>query len=140
MMHEHISQERTSGHVDGLQGGTAEAFRINEARLQTALLHAESSYKQLERTQSQLRAIVDASQEAMLLLTPDGRPILGRDPLVSGLWYAVGHGRNGILLAALTGDVIGDLMIGKQLDFDLSPFLIDRFETPSAISRQQADR
>ncbi len=73
-------------------------------------------------------------------LTPDGRPILGRDPLVSGLWYAVGHGRNGILLAALTGDVIGDLMIGKQLDFDLSPFLIDRFETPSAISRQQADR
>ena len=60
-------------------------------------------------------------------LTPDGRPILGRDPEVRGLWYAVGHGRNGILLAALTGDVIGDLMIGKELDFDLAPFLIDRF-------------
>jgi glycine oxidase len=61
-------------------------------------------------------------------LTPDGRPILGRDPEVAGLWYAVGHGRNGILLAALTGDVIGDLMVDKQLDFDLTPFLIDRFE------------
>lgn len=60
-------------------------------------------------------------------LTPDGRPILGRDPEVSGLWYAVGHGRNGILLAALTGDVIGDLVLGKALDFDLGPFLIDRF-------------
>jgi len=60
-------------------------------------------------------------------LTPDGRPILGRDPEVAGLWYAVGHGRNGILLAALTGDVIGDLIVGKQLDFDLTPFLIDRF-------------
>ena len=61
-------------------------------------------------------------------LTPDGRPILGRDPEVRGLWYAVGHGRNGILLAALTGDVIGDLMTGKELDFDLGPFLVDRFE------------
>jgi len=60
-------------------------------------------------------------------LTPDGRPILGPDPEVAGLWYAVGHGRNGILLAALTGDVIGDLMTGKALDFDLGPFLVDRF-------------
>ncbi|HEX4561883.1 MAG TPA: FAD-dependent oxidoreductase [Gemmatimonadales bacterium] len=60
-------------------------------------------------------------------LTPDGRPILGRDPEVSGLWYAAGHGRNGILLAALTGDVIGDLIVGKSLDFDLGPFLMDRF-------------
>ena len=62
-------------------------------------------------------------------LTPDGRPILGPDPGVRGLWYAVGHGRNGILLAALTGDVIGDLIVGKQLDFDIGPFLIDRFRT-----------
>ena len=61
-------------------------------------------------------------------LTPDGRPILGPDPDTRGLWYAVGHGRNGILLAALTGDVIGDLLIGKELDFDLAPFLIDRFQ------------
>ena len=60
-------------------------------------------------------------------LTPDGRPILGPDPQLQGLWYAVGHGRNGILLAALTGDVIGDLMTGKALDFDLRPFLVDRF-------------
>jgi glycine oxidase len=60
-------------------------------------------------------------------LTPDGRPILGRDPDVRGLWYAVGHGRNGILLAALTGDLIADLILEKGLDFDLSPFLIDRF-------------
>src|SRR2546430_13433538 len=26
--------------------------------------------------------------------TSDGRPILGRDPDVEGLWYATGHGRN----------------------------------------------
>src|SRR5205823_11909465 len=53
---------------------TEEAFRISEARLQTALHRAEDNYAQLERTKSQLRAIIDASQEAMLFLSPDGRP------------------------------------------------------------------
>src|SRR5216110_365086 len=42
--------------------------------------------------------------------TPDGRPILGRDPEVERLWYATGHGRNGILLAALTGEIVADLL------------------------------
>src|SRR5437764_2667811 len=52
-----------------------EAFRISEVRLQTALHRAEDNYMQLERTKSQLRAIIDASQEAMLFLSPDGRPL-----------------------------------------------------------------
>src|ERR1700730_3113208 len=52
-----------------------EAFRINEARLQTALQLAEANSAQLERTKSQLRAIIDASQEAMLFLSPGGRPL-----------------------------------------------------------------
>jgi len=54
---------------------TEEAFRISEVRLQTALHRAEDNYAQLERTKSQLRAIIDASQEAMLFLSPDGRPL-----------------------------------------------------------------
>jgi signal transduction histidine kinase/ActR/RegA family two-component response regulator len=36
---------------------------------------AETNYAQLERTKSQLRAIIDASQEAMLFLSPGGRPL-----------------------------------------------------------------
>src|SRR5437016_3038871 len=52
-----------------------EAFHISEARLQAALQLAQANYAQLERTKSQLRAIIDASQEAMLFLSPDGRPL-----------------------------------------------------------------
>src|SRR6267378_4500244 len=51
-------------------------------------------------------------------VTPDGRPIVGADPETRGLWFATGHGRNGILLAALTGDVIGDLLAGGATDVD----------------------
>jgi len=55
-------------------------------------------------------------------LTPDGRPIVGADPETEGLWFATGHGRNGILLAALTGEVIGDLLAHGECEVDISPF------------------
>src|SRR5216110_3909466 len=59
--------------------------------------------------------------------TPDGRPILGRDPEVERLWYATGHGRNGILLAALTGEITADLLTSGIPDVDISPLRVDRF-------------
>ncbi|MBI4421351.1 MAG: glycine oxidase ThiO [Gemmatimonadetes bacterium] len=51
--------------------------------------------------------------------SPDGRPFIGRDPTVEGLWYATGHGRNGILLAPITGEIIGDLFTGPPVEHDL---------------------
>lgn len=52
--------------------------------------------------------------------TPDGRPIVGRDPEIDGLWYATGHGRNGVLLAALTAEIIGDLVSTGQTSVDFA--------------------
>ena len=60
-------------------------------------------------------------------VTPDSLPILGPDPDVQGLWYATGHGRNGILLAALTGDIIAELLQSGSSTVDLSPFSVGRF-------------
>src|SRR5881409_3875765 len=60
-------------------------------------------------------------------VTPDGRPILGRDPEVERLWYATGHGRNGILLAALTGEITADLLTSGVPDVDIAPLRVDRF-------------
>ncbi|MEX2155311.1 MAG: glycine oxidase ThiO [Gemmatimonadales bacterium] len=68
-------------------------------------------------------------------VTPDGRPIVGADPDVRGLWYATGHGRNGVLLAALTGEIIGSLLARGECDMDITPFAPARFQ-PSAVSRQ----
>lgn len=53
-------------------------------------------------------------------VTPDGRPIVGADAETRGLWYATGHGRNGILLAALTGEIIGDLLAKGASDVDIA--------------------
>jgi glycine oxidase len=66
-------------------------------------------------------------------VTPDGRPILGADPDVSGLWYATGHGRNGILLAGITGEIIGDLLATGHTDMDIGGLTITRFSARQPV-------
>jgi glycine/D-amino acid oxidase-like deaminating enzyme len=60
-------------------------------------------------------------------MTPDGLPIIGAEPRLQGLWYATGHGRNGILLAGLTGLLMRQLLEGETPVEDLEPFAPDRF-------------
>jgi glycine oxidase len=59
--------------------------------------------------------------------TPDGRPIIGRDPHVSRLWYATGHGRNGILLAGYTGELVARLHSSETIEHDLACVSPGRF-------------
>lgn len=67
-------QEREAGITDAATRALRDAFRIYEGNLQTALQRLETNYTQLERTQSQMRAIIDSSPDAILFLTTDGRP------------------------------------------------------------------
>jgi glycine oxidase len=60
-------------------------------------------------------------------MTPDGLPIIGPDPDHPALLYAVGHSRNGVLLAPLTGDCIAALATDSTPPAELRPFSIDRF-------------
>ena len=60
-------------------------------------------------------------------LTPDGRPIVGPDPDVRGLWYATGHGRNGVLLAGLTGEIIGSLIATGESEVEIASLAPERF-------------
>lgn len=46
--------------------------------------------------------------------TKDGLPIIGEHPNYSGLVYATGHYRNGVLLAPATGKLVKELMIDKR--------------------------
>ncbi|HEY7192468.1 MAG TPA: glycine oxidase ThiO [Gemmatimonadales bacterium] len=60
-------------------------------------------------------------------LTPDGRPIVGPDPDVRGLWYATGHGRNGVLLAGLTGEIIASLVATGESEVEIASLAPERF-------------
>jgi glycine oxidase len=63
-----------------------------------------------------VRAKVRRSWAGLRPVTPDGMPIIGPEPEVQGLWYATGHGRNGILLAGLTGRLIAKMLGGDAIE------------------------
>jgi len=58
--------------------------------------------------------------------TPSGNPILGPVDGWDGLLLATGHFRNGVLLSAITGKIISDLVLGEPSPTDISPFLYER--------------
>ena len=60
-------------------------------------------------------------------LSPDGLPIIGREPRLTGLWYATAHGRNGILLSGITGVLITRLLSGENEVEHLAPLRPERF-------------
>ncbi|SFS81551.1 glycine oxidase ThiO [Marininema halotolerans] len=57
--------------------------------------------------------------------TPDGMPYLGASGTTSNLFIAGGHFRNGILLSAITGKLMADLIVGEQTPL-LEPFSPNR--------------
>jgi len=105
----------TMEHV-GFDARTTEAG-LAEIRLATARLCPAIAQSVARRSWAGLRPV-----------TPDGLPILGADPDVNGLWYATGHGRNGILLAGITGEILADLLSSGQTDIDISELSVSRFE------------
>jgi len=60
-------------------------------------------------------------------MTPDARPIIGRDPDLPSVFYACGHGKNGILLAPITAECVASLIAGSPPPLDISSFDIQRF-------------
>lgn len=60
-------------------------------------------------------------------MTPDGLPILGADPECAGLVYATGHGRNGILLGPITGEIVRDLIVRGETSLDVTAYGVTRF-------------
>ena len=62
--------------------------------------------------------------------TPDEGPLLGKSA-IEGLWLATGHYRNGILLAAITADLLSADLLGDTQNLEecslLNEFRWDRF-------------
>ena len=64
-------------------------------------------------------------------MTRDALPIIGSDPEHPSILYACGHGRNGILLAPLTGALLASIVTGSPSPTDPAPFSPLRFNAPT---------
>ena len=58
---------------------------------------------------------------------PDSLPVIGRAPRASNAWLAFGHGHVGLTAAAPTGEMIADLVAGREPFMDIAPFAAERF-------------
>ncbi len=76
---------------------------------------------------SLLRTKVRRTWAGLRPMSSDGLPIIGPEPLMQGLWYATGHGRNGILLAGITGVLVRQLIEREAPAVGLEAFAADRF-------------
>ena len=71
------------------------------------------------------------TQETWAGLRPvcsDGLPVLGQSPAIDNVFLALGHGRNGILLAPITAELIADAIVNNQPP--PAAFLPTRFGLP----------
>jgi len=59
--------------------------------------------------------------------TPDHNQIIGASCDVEGFFYATGFSGHGFLMAPATSEVVRDLVLGKEPEFDVSGFAVDRF-------------
>ncbi|MFK7898649.1 MAG: glycine oxidase ThiO [Myxococcota bacterium] len=79
---------------------------------------AEGVATLLERARRLFPELRDASfTRAWAGLRPvsaDGLPWVGPWAEVDGLWVAAGHGRNGVLLSAVTSQILGEAILGKS--------------------------
>lgn len=58
---------------------------------------------------------------------PDSLPVLGRAPHVANAYFAFGNGHVGLTSAAPAGEVIADLVGGREPTLDLGPYSAARF-------------
>jgi D-amino-acid dehydrogenase len=66
-------------------------------------------------------------------VTADGLPRIGRWEQLSGLTVAAGFNGNGFSWAAITGQLVADLVTGQPPRFDLPPFDPNRFFTAGTV-------
>ena len=58
---------------------------------------------------------------------PDSLPIIGASPNQPGVYFAFGHGHQGLVGASQTAKAIDELIRGAEVSMALKPFSIDRF-------------
>jgi sarcosine oxidase subunit beta len=78
-----------------------------------------------------LPALADASIShawaGLYEMSPDGNPIIGAAPPVEGLFLINGFSGHGFQHSPAAGRILADVIAGRDPQFDLTPFALDRF-------------
>jgi heterotetrameric sarcosine oxidase beta subunit len=83
-----------------------------------------------------LPALADASVShawaGLYEVTPDANPIVGPAVTVEGLFLINGFSGHGFQHSPAAGRIVADVIAGRDPQFDLTPFALERFARPAA--------
>ncbi|MFI5206403.1 MAG: glycine oxidase ThiO [Gemmatimonadales bacterium] len=108
-----------------LLGSTMERVGFDKGTTEEGLAHIRNQASLI--LPALARAPFTRTWSGLRPMSPDGLPILGYDPEVRGLIYATGHGRNGMLLGPISGEIVRDLVVRGETSWDISAYSIRRF-------------
>ena len=66
-------------------------------------------------------------------MSPDHNALIGEAPGPSRFIYATGFSGHGFLQAPAVGEVLRDLVIGREPVVDIAPLSVERFANPDAL-------
>ncbi|GHB23788.1 NAD(P)/FAD-dependent oxidoreductase [Salinicola rhizosphaerae] len=68
-------------------------------------------------------------------VTIDGLPVLGNSARYDRLIHSFGYSAHGFQLSAITGEIVRDLACEREPKLPITPFAIQRFDTPRSTAR-----
>lgn len=113
---------------DGLRfAGTVEFAGVdapqNDARAHTIWRKGRAALRETEGLENPKMSLWMGRRPTM----PDFRPVIGAAPGVADCWFAFGHQHLGLTFGARTGQIVAELVAGRDPGLDLEPFRADRF-------------
>ena len=108
-----------------LVGGTVEDVGFDERPTADALAELLSAATELVPEVG--RASFEDVRVGLRPIMPDELPVVGQSSHTLGLLYALGHYRNGVMLAPLTAKLIADLIVSETTDTLLEAVAPQRF-------------
>lgn len=83
----------------------------------------------VRRLPAMAEAAVSHAWAGLYEMTPDHNALIGPSPDVEGFYAITGFSGHGFQHAPAAGRILADLITGRDPEFDLSPFALDRFAT-----------
>jgi sarcosine oxidase, subunit beta len=79
-------------------------------------------------------APVERAWAGLYDMTPDAHPIIG--PIGDGIYAACGFSGHGFMQAPAVGRIVADVLLDGGVDFDLSPYRLERFAGDALFPEQ----
>lgn len=79
------------------------------------------------RVPSLASAAIKTGWAGLYEVTPDHQAIIGEAPTLAGFWLCCGFSGHGFMQAPAAGHLLAELVLGRELEIDISAYAPDRF-------------